>query len=584
MKKKITIFAIAALVLLAGFSGCLGERQQSRSAEPTVTPLEIADKGAPAASPTTPPSTSPTTLPLETVNKLILPEEKYQGIPVLAPLLKRGIEVRIGSNSSCNLNFSDVSYFSSQAALAFWNKSEKAIVVDNYSNALTASALASVLDIPLLYYGETTGYAIEKLGCKEVIAVGNFSYQAPAQAAQPQAGVLELDENSFLDYFIGLRPPSYLVVANPYDNETLKSYYPQGKQTPHTPHLSCLAPLFAAHYGGMIVTATSDPHEIDRKIEWVARRMHDLGIEKSGGECMLRHLLLVGDAVSLTPVYYWFETITPNGGAWWFCTPTDNPYADLDGKTDFEHEQGEEIDERILTPELACGRLVAKTLEDGFNYAYRIFNYNSLLSGWEKNALIWCGALAEPGEGHNILVQSAWLLGGFSVKDDTVEAHTFNSGAIAADMQNSNFIAAVADHGSPSGNTVQYGDLKPMPPNIVFPVSCLMGQIDNYQSDWGVTKKNSFTYAVLEKGAAAYVAPTRPTVCGMLLLQGDGLILAHEDAGILCYQFYGNLINSNCTAGEALMSAKPNAHPYINCQYTLYGDPGFNPYEPKNNG
>lgn len=78
--------------------------------------------------------------------------------------MNHGILPLIDWGEGQNLTYSDLSIFPSQIAITFWEKSRKAIVVDNYTNALNVVPIANIKNIPILIQGETTKEALYRLG------------------------------------------------------------------------------------------------------------------------------------------------------------------------------------------------------------------------------------------------------------------------------------------------------------------------------------------------------------------------------------------------------------------------------------
>jgi len=88
---------------------------------------------------------------------------------------------------------------------------------------------------------------------------------------------------------------------------------------------------------------------------------------------------------------------------------------------------------------------------------------------------------------------------------------------------------------------------------------------------------------MVDNGVGAYIASMRSTY-GILIGSYPMVGLNMGTSGDLSYYTMDNLITKDCTVGEALQQGKPNVGDVISFEYTLYGDPAFNPYEPCNEG
>ncbi|PKP68132.1 MAG: hypothetical protein CVT83_06525, partial [Alphaproteobacteria bacterium HGW-Alphaproteobacteria-5] len=554
----------------------------------------------------------------------------YEGVPVLAPIFKNHNKmVSIGWKdtndqfkqnklSYASINFDDVSEFSSRIAITFYEvnpvlnntpiSGKKAIVVDSYENALLAGPLACMLNAPILYSGSTTNEALWRVGAikaEDIISIGTTPYSGEVETSlNSQEEIQNCTVSLATQKGINL---NYIAVANPDDNTDSNSGYIA------TAHLSTFGSLFAAMHNGIVLTVSADAQSIDSAISQLCKKLSTKPSDSQWWKyTSVKYLLMCGDSASLPFVYYWRQDDAINGQGWEFV-PSDNPYADLDGDTVFTHTltstKTNDMDARLRTPELACGRIVAKTLNDMSSYFDRVFNYGdrfgasslpadvglpalSPYSDWQNNAVTWCGLAAEFGA-QSLLSAYQWMLldWGFNTQEDSAHAHTLvGGGLIAGDMAKANFVLADADHGSPQGNTVSYSQLKAMPPNVVALASCLVGKIDNQDPTGNpVTKQDSFTYAILEKGTAAYIAPTRVTLGSVV----DGIpsvypfeLYGGSNACGLVYYFFNELAGKDTTTGMAFKFAKTQIQNDVTTtwEYVHYGDPAFNPYEPCNEG
>ncbi|PKK85902.1 MAG: hypothetical protein CVT48_03470 [Thermoplasmata archaeon HGW-Thermoplasmata-1] len=482
-----------------------------------------------------------------------------------------------------------------------------AIVVDCYETAIRVSTMATILDAPILFYGETTADALKAVGAastENVILAGDLPenlYADNTTLCNLTGGTVRMrDSELILDNTLSLAAQagyniSYITVVNANDGEELGAYYPGNSKSPYTPRLSCFGPMFSAFRGGVTLAVDAVPKEIDWAIQDVADRLKAKGMEPE-------YLLMLGDSISLPFVYYWIEgyegenTVSqvPGVGYLWGPigkVPTDNVYADLENRMP-EYNQSnaaQGFPKEALTVELANGRIVARELSDLSDYFYRIVDYGKLLDAkaapetplpfvppaalvgqiggyeWNNNALSYCATLAEFGapeqmDGH---FAQFFVAGKFNSQELTAYGHTSAAGVgnagelIAPEFTRSNFIIAGPDHGSPQGNSVSYDQLLRMPPNVNFQVSCLTGMIDNYETTEGfsVTKKDSFAYSMLENGVATFVAAMRPSI--MTAPPSIPSAGVHTgNAGELSFFFFEELVKNDCTVGEALQNAK----------------------------
>ncbi|HID74201.1 MAG TPA: hypothetical protein EYP43_04025 [Thermoplasmata archaeon] len=521
-----------------------GERREVVVTEPTVKVLSEYD--------------------LFGVERIVLTESRYQGTPVVSTLMPHGITPSI--EWQCNaatdewINYTSLSEFSSRIAISVWSSPERAIVVDDYSSALLAVPISVLLDAPVLVYGQTTDEALWRLGtvhADQILVVGNTPYNTK--------GVTVIPDDEAMEYALGAahlagENPAYIVVTNPDDLIDGDA---------NTRYLSAFAGAYAAHYRGVVLEVTASSSGINQAV-------HDAYDLFDAYGLTAEYLCIVGDYKSVPHVY-------ENHG--FGSQPSDNRYADLD--------------DNPTTIEVAVGRVFGKDLADMSYYLDRVVNYAEYLDTttapaapapllvpgqWNNNAVIymgWAAEFAEDSENH--CREYMRNIGWFNTKDDTEVAHAMATAQLMADFALSNFIVINADHGMPTGTvTFSSSDLQDLNPSVAFGVSCSVGRTD------GVDKDASLTYTFLEKGANAWLAPTR-TAYGSFVQTYPYQPIA---APGLCYLYLRALIDDDLTSGEALMKAKndliqqadSNVNRGTNWQYVHYGDPGFNPYEPCNEG
>jgi len=533
----------------------------------------------------------------------------YEAVPLLAPIFKnRGIDIKCraapdASEEQIPFTF-DASTLSSIIATSFWVSAENAIVVNNYAGAVLASQIGCVLNAPVLIYGSTTDGTLAELGIKpeNVISVGSTPYKS--------GKVLETQED-VIDFMIKIGREKgltldYIAVANPDDFKS---------SSVATPHLSAFAPLFAVHHDGIVIISGDNSTSVNNGIKKYIEKLQGVGVKPT-------FVCLVGDYSALNATYMTVDEYGGNG-IWRDYekgTPSDNLYGDLDNNP--------------MTVELAVGRIIARNLGEMTGYWNRISNYGKRISNpkypsdadqgtnvllgadWNNNALTYFGSGTEhmcPDS--DLSVYQMFRNFKFDAQDDSVQAKTngyvgvpgvggvivtqaVSGPMLAADFAKSNFIAMDADHGCPEGTaTLWSSHLVDMNPGVFFAVSCSLGCIDSVDHPT-VSKTSSFTYEVMGHGMAIYIAATR-TAMGSIDGAPDTLVSAYEprNAPGLCYLYFKYLIEENTTSGEALLKAKNDlvqkgyvdvlgndANEYTSWEYSHYGDPAFNPYDPWNEG
>ncbi|MDD5502308.1 MAG: C25 family cysteine peptidase [Candidatus Thermoplasmatota archaeon] len=632
----IAVFA-AVMLVAVGFSGCISKPEELKS-------ISI---------------TKPESFALASFEGMkgdvSLPENANESVPLFAPVFKNfGYMVSLGWKSDkfkpIELQSEEKSLFSSKLAVAYWGvnapdaanalSNGSAIVVFDYRTALQTGPLASMLNAPILYYGPTTLEALWRIGATsfENVIVAGADVPESLKGANHLATfddilakTIEIAKAKGVDL-------NYITVVNAGDVEELQSFYSDDKRAPYTPRLSCYGSMFSALRNGVVLTVGQNPAEIDGAVQNASAALKSSGMNP-------KFLFMLGDSVSLPFVYYWVPgyandawiTQSPVGIPLYSASlggvPTDNVYADLEEMNPNYNQTGPEqgISEKILTPELASGRLVAKTLAGLGSYLHRVARYNEYLTGssapaaaqpmagaeWNNNGFAYSSTGAEFGapeelQGYVLLIND----GKFNAQEGSAFGHLqpgviggfsqVSGMLIAEQFANSNYIIAGADHGCPYGNSVNYDQLLPMPPNVNFQISCLTGMIDCHNPDEAyttVSKSDSYTYAMLENGVGCYVASMRSTIGCTPPSVPTQQELSTGTSGQMSYYFFDYLVKGDCTVGEAFRDAKANlyANPNVptdeyimrlsnsrvivmQLEYELYGDPAFNPYEPCNEG
>lgn len=450
--------------------------------------------------------------------------------------------------------------YAGNIALSYWTDPGKTIVVDSYQHAVMMTAYASIMNYPIIIYDNSnpkiTDEGLWKLGttyANQIITLGNTPYNSQ--------GVTVFQEDDLLDEQIGAAQfmgisLDYITVVNPDDVPS----------SSNTAYLSAFGGVFASHHQGLIIACPASSSQMNTMI-------HDAIYAMEAAGMPAEHICIVGDHISLPMV---------NSGG----TPSDNTYADLDGDR--------------FTIEISIGRVLAKELVDISYYVDRVVNYGDYLAlqigtpplrmldplNWNNNAMIYMGWLAEFAEdSENHCREYMWALGRFNTQDDTDKAHSgLGTTLMMEDVAMSNLFIINADHGEPTG-TVTWGSehLPEMHPGVTFGVSCSLGRID------GVNKQASVTYTMMEQGMNVYLAPTR-TAYGSFVQTYPYQPVA---APGLCYLYLTLMIDNDYDSGTAYMHAKNqlienswagSVDQTTTWQYQHFGDPGFNPYEPANEG
>jgi len=544
---------------------------------------------------------------------IVLEGEDYEALPVTAPLLalqEPGIDTFLDWGTGDQVQVDDLSYYSSVIAMTFFPEASKAIVVEDYTGALFAVPISITLEAPILYQGDFTNEVLWRLGATSkdsIISIGKTKYSGNVDASfrgkgddgEYDVSVLAVE---VVEYTLGIMEangiePDYITVANPNDfNETYAD----------VPHLSAFAGTLAAYRGGIIITVNANYTNINDMTHTVVPMMEEYGFEA-------RFLCMMGDAKALPFGYRSFECYNEDG------YPDQNPVASDNDYVNF--------DDNPYTIEIANGRLLNKNLREMSEYMHRNIHYEDYLAatsapiapaptirhteggfldGWNNNAMVYCafGAWFDPKAEHYCW-REFYENAHFNTQDDTPESHTQYSGMVdehtsilTHDFAMSNYIAIDADHGN-KHSTVTFNseDLREMPPNVIFGVSCMLGWTDN------VDIERSMTYTMMEKGCHAFLAASRITY-GVISTDTveDYPTEENDKAGNgLCRLFYEDAIANDHTVGEAMMDAKNDLmntdkwdsifndeeweiNETVCWEYQCYGDPAFNPYEPVNEG
>jgi hypothetical protein len=317
-----------------------------------------------------------------------------------------------------------------------------------------------------------------------------------------------------------------------------------------------------------------------------------MGLDAEGkGEVLLA---LVGGPVAIPFLYYPYQQTFVNGEVNDFV-PMDVAYSNINADDEFIYQ-------------LSVGRLVSRNLGDSLEIIGREINYAKLaeqaygslssVATWKDSATFYAG---------NYLLESNWPVdiiytqmgaqqtGGFTTYGNY--GPTANDPILSTQIESSNFVWFNV-HGSPYG-IVEAGLIEPtgavtqsswrvadynLGPGVCFASSCLTARIDDINPDV------SFALAWLHAGYVAYVGSTRSSVGSTVPSYGP---LDGGCSNAITTMTMMELINNNVPIGVAFKNAKnayvetygaAGTHEYTLKEFVLYGDPGFNPYEPCNAG
>jgi hypothetical protein len=299
--------------------------------------------------------------------------------------------------------------------------------------------------------------------------------------------------------------------------------------------------------------------------------------------------------------------------------PSDNFYADIDadhGNPPFE------VDGSDPSYELAVGRIIGWDVQDQSALIARSFFYDKIIDkfqghsgqSWKDSALNTFGSKVPVGYAKTVTTKlnEAWRRAGYVV--DTKHDSAFSDRAFSAPFyETSNFIFFCAhgffywyvppgyqNDGVGGGFDVAHVKDLGFGPSVIYGSSCVTGRTD------GLPAYNTLSQTFLHSGMNAYIGASRLSWGGFSPLQTTSGEVFGDYLGLMffgyltdyVYNKQGGLVSSNIgdlTVARALIMAK---NKYVNdCgtdaesanddtveEFTMYGDPLFNPYEPNHNG
>ena len=399
----------------------------------------------------------------------------------------------------------------------------------NYPNVLQASALASALDAPLIYYSSNSTKqafvqkAIAALGAKQVIYVS-------AGKTKPYLATLVLSNpETIVKYLAGRKiKVDYFAATNPRDLNLLSGS-----------KLSLVAPFIAARRNGIVVPITS-------YVPKTKELFHYTGYEPISNELRQLYqalgrypdyLALVGNTASIP-----FSYSAPNEVAGSLeNAPTDLDYAEAD-------------DDRF--PDIAIGRIMAYTTFDATLYACRISTYEELFDGvWERSLL---------GRGKDPMFSNY----GFEFKEFLYRDVT----------RNKPFDAAIYLHGEHSaqsllGGSFDTGSRHVLSPMVIHSTGCAAAAIDFETVNDGVQPpvmgagELIVVNTLVRLGAVAFLGSTR-LCCG-----NEAAMRGAFQADMLKGEPFGRCYLRGVTANS--MNPDDAWRMDLRRNWILLGDPAF---------
>jgi len=299
--------------------------------------------------------------------------------------------------------------------------------------------------------------------------------------------------------------------------------------------------------------------------------------------------------------------------------PSDNFYADIDADPEnppFSESGGDP------SLELAVGRVIGWDVQDQSALIARTIFYNDIIGSfeghsgqsWKNSALSSFGSKVPVGLAQTVTAKLniAWTEAGYRVNTryDLVLSDREHSGPY---YERSNFIFFCA-HGffywyvppgwqkDGVGGGFDVAHVKDMNfgPSVIFGSSCVTGKTD------GLPAYNTISQTFIHSGMNAYIGASRLSWGGFSPLASTSGEVFGGYLGLLLYGYLtgyvydkaGGMFSegiSDLTVAQALTMAKNEyvrqcgtdgggAHDDTVEEFTLYGDPLFNPYEPNHNG
>jgi hypothetical protein len=508
---------------------------------------------------------------------IVVNSNSLKAIPSIFPIITTGkFQLKIDENCE---DIKDVSKFSSEFAITFWNHSDKVIVADAYKNALLVSPASIVSNVPLLIYGDSTTNAIKRLGATEIVCAGNVPIQTSTHLKEDAA---------IYDYILG-----------EYVSAGKKVEYVALVNTNESSNLSALAPIFAYYRQGIIVGISNQTFEKGEIKYSKAEPLHNasqVAFDLMHSYNMTpKYVCLVGAPTEIP----YISTYTTSDGISEIEISGDSFYG-FDGNLSKYKTRAQRF-----VPPIIVGRIGFDGFSQGYEYVKSVKTYNEKLastqsglsSSWNDRAAITGNFLNDPAFDITMYKPCSQILcyqelsdAGFHtaiVPDDS------QTDLIKYCFENSNFIYDFMAL-SVSDNISDWE----MNPSVVF---SLFGSPEVS----GFRERYDFIVDLFKIGSLSLVAPINiPAYYFVNDWLGNTTKLISDplnvDAGMgkIGRYFFSEIIK-NKTVGEAFWAAKAaycieyadndpvegGGFPTIaDYDLALYGDPAFNPYEPCNEG
>lgn len=546
MAVKAVSVALAAMFLISVFAGCVSEQNHDlKSNDANIQKMNFSNQ------------------------TIILNCNSVKAIPSILPIINSGkLQLKIDENCE---DINDISKFSSEFAITFWDSSDEVIVADSYKNALLISPASAVSNIPILIYGDSTATAIKQLGATKITCVGNVPIQSQTCLK---------DDAAIYGYVLG-----------EYASAGKKAEYVAIVNTNESSNLSALAPILAAYRQGIIVGISNETFAKGETKYAKAEPLHNasqIAFDLMSSYNMTpKYVCLVGAPTEIP----YINTYTHKSSG---IEMSGDSFYGFNGNLS----KYKLINQRFI-PSIIVGRLGVSNFSQGYEYIRNLQNYNEkissaqsgLISSWTNSAAITGDFLGDPIFDVTMFTPCSQIScyqelsnAGFStivIPDDS------ETDLIKYCFENSNFIydfmaLSVSD---------DISDWKINP-------SILCSLFGSYEVS-GFGERYDFITTLFGKGILALIAPINVPFYAYAIDLTDATKFISDplnvDAGMgkIGRLFFSELIK-NKTVGEAFWDAKvAYCNEYADKEWypevadydiALYGDPAFNPYEPCNEG
>lgn len=492
-----------------------------------------------------------------------------------------------GVSSIHQITGDNPSSISVEIAKKGWSHIESVVVVETYEEALLLSPMASLTHSPILINGEHTRNFLESVKPKVVLASKNLPINQPQFVvdARNLSGIY-LDALEMLN-----QTTNYAVVVNPTDAGRASDYY--------VPYSSICGVLLAVYHQGIIIIHNNTLNketliafcekETEKDNEYVEyvnkpsysidKKLNQTVLDYKSHGFELKNIAIIGDAAAVPFRYAWGEEQESYVATQLFYASVNN---DLHADIAVGRLTGTSIESLSTT----IYRLISYPLEfDNTNTDVRdpIENTNYALTGesvvWKDRALVW-ECFFERAKSSVMARHFEQLLesGGYDVtrldKPRAAEWEYY--------IDDAN-IVVLSSHGNPycSGEgtdttRISADEIRTfnLPQQVYFCTGCSSGRIDVEDPE------NTFTTALFYAGMVGYLGSTRGS-------PGDAYRFSPstdpEGSQLVGMLFVESLVQGK-TIGDGYLNFVNNYDSHCRNftiqEYTLYGDPAFNPYEP----